>query len=128
MNAVLQSFLHAGQHSEFWAALVVGSMLHEMGHVFTALAMGIRVKRLGISPMGPYVVRAEGTPIENIWIALSGPAVNLGLAVVMFFGMPIFGLVNLALVFINLIPVVRSSDGFKVVCNLKRVMLWGETE
>lgn len=54
----------------FWVSLVVATFAHELGHIFFALVLGVRIRRIGIGWMGPYIKRADGTPTENIIIAL----------------------------------------------------------
>jgi Zn-dependent protease len=129
MQSAVSTILQlAGENPlEFWSAVVIGALAHELGHLFFALLLGVRVKHIGLSWMGPYIERADGTPHENIVIALAGPGVNLLLATVGVFGLPLFAAVNIALALINLLPTVRSSDGHRVVVNLKRIMVWRET-
>jgi hypothetical protein len=128
MHSVWWTFFHAGEYPSFWISVAVGAFAHELGHLFTALVLGVRVKQIGCCWLGPYIKREDAAPMQNIAIALSGPAVNFLLGFVGLFGMPMFAAVNLAIAFINLLPNVRSSDGHRVVINLKRAMLWGETE
>jgi hypothetical protein len=85
-------------------ACVVCIVLHEVAHIVTAMALGVRIKRVGLNWRGPYIVREPGTPLQNMCISLAGPAVNAFLMLV-----PALFLVNLALLVPNLI--VRGSDG-----------------
>jgi len=55
--------------------------LHEASHVLAALALGVKVKRIGLSWRGPYVVRQAGTPPASVLISLAGPLANLLTAV-----------------------------------------------
>jgi len=59
--------------------IAVGHMaIHELGHIFAALAVGSRVKGIGWGRLGPYTVReAVANPFMNALVALSGPAANL---------------------------------------------------
>lgn len=86
-------------------------LLHEIAHLSAAKAMGIRVKRVGVSWKGPYIVREQGPPLSNLCIALAGPAINLALAAACWRFAPQFGLVNLVLGAYNLLPFVRGLDG-----------------
>ena len=51
--------------------------LHEASHVLAAWALGVKVKRIGLSWRGPYVVREAGTPLACVLISLAGPLANL---------------------------------------------------
>ena len=85
-------------------------LAHEAAHIGMALALGLQVKRIGVSFRGPYIVREQGAPFTNAAVALAGPLTNLLLA--LFYGdlSPQFGLVNLILGGFNLLPV-PHSDG-----------------
>jgi hypothetical protein len=64
----------------------------------------VRVKRVGLSWKGPYILREPGTPAQNMCISLAGPAANARLMFV-----PGWFLINLALLVPNL--VMKDSDG-----------------
>jgi hypothetical protein len=87
-----------------FTACLVSVLLHELAHVATAKALGVRVKRVGFSWKGPYIVREAGTPEQNMCISLAGPAAN---ALLMY--VPGLFLINLALLVPNL--VMKESDG-----------------
>jgi hypothetical protein len=87
-----------------FTACVVSVVLHELAHVATATVLGVRVKRVGLSWKGPYIVREAGTPSQNMSISLAGPAMN---ALLMF--LPGLFLINLTLLVPNL--VMKESDG-----------------
>lgn len=91
----------------------VALMLHEAAHVIAATALGVRVKRIGISWRGPFIVREAGAPKVNIWIALAGPVMNLLLAALFWNAVPPFAHINLILGSSNLIPM-EGSDGLRV--------------
>lgn len=84
-------------------------ILHEVGHLATARALGIDVKRVGISWKGMYVVREAGPAAANLITTLAGPLFNLSLAM----AWPLsrqFALVNVAFAVGNLLPI-EGSDG-----------------
>lgn len=97
----------------FLAFSAIALALHEAAHVAMAWALGIRVKRVGISWRGPFIVREAGEPRANIYIALAGPLMNLILAASFWALAPNFAFLNLALGLSNLLPI-KGSDGLRI--------------
>jgi len=98
----------------FIVAALVAIVLHELSHVVMAAALGVKVKRVGLSWRGPYVVRARGTAVENVAISLAGPMANLVTALGCLYvrrGVDLC-LASLVLGAFNLLPV-PSSDGLR---------------
>ena len=89
---------------------VVAILLHELSHMLMAWAHGLKIKRIGLSWMGFYVVRESGTPQVNFDVSLAGPLGNLVLAAIFGSVAPAFGLANLVMGGFNLLPI-PSSDG-----------------
>jgi hypothetical protein len=85
-------------------ACLISVLMHELAHIATAKALGVRIKRVGLSWKGPYIVREAGTPAQNLCISLAGPAAN---ALLMY--VPGLFLINLALLVPNLL--MKESDG-----------------
>jgi hypothetical protein len=83
---------------------VISVLFHEVAHVAMATTLRVRVKRMGFSWKGPYIVREPGTPAQNLCISLAGPAANAALMLV-----PGWFLINLALLIPNLL--MKESDG-----------------
>src|SRR5215472_5032164 len=65
----------------FLLALIVSVLLHELAHAFISSLYGIRTLEIVMYPIGG-VARLErpAKPIEEFWIALTGPVVNLMIA------------------------------------------------
>lgn len=84
-----------------------GIVLHEAGHAAAAVLQGLKVRKVGISWKGAYVIRQAGTPLQNAVVALAGPVVNLILACVLPTDM---ALANIILAAVNLLPF-KGSDG-----------------
>jgi hypothetical protein len=54
---------------------VIAMLLHEGGHLFAALVLGLRIKSVGMKwNKGLYTIREQGTPLQNLLVALRGPA------------------------------------------------------
>jgi Zn-dependent protease len=106
---------------DYVLACIGAVLLHEMAHVLAAQASGIRVKRIGITWKGPYIVREQGPPFANLCIALAGPVLNLALAVSFWTFAPQFGLVNLALGGYNLLPFIPGLDGYHALAAYRKL-------
>ena len=91
---------------------LVAMVFHEAAHIVAAVALGIRVKSVGLGWKGMYTVRDVGPPLQNMLISLAGPLLNLAL-IVCWRWYPMFGLANLVCGVVNLLPVV-GSDGARV--------------
>ena len=100
--------------STYLLACVFAIVLHELAHIGLARACRLRVKRVGISWIGPYLVREQGTAAINICVTLAGPVSNLLCAVAFWRAAPLFAQVNLILGSYNLLPFIPQTDGRRV--------------
>jgi len=68
------------------SGLALSVLLHELGHSWVSRQYGIRTIEIVMFPIGGVSRLARrAKPGEELWIALAGPAVNLVLAVILYF-------------------------------------------
>lgn len=117
----------------FILLLFIFVVMHEYGHALTARKFGIKTRDITLYPIGGVarLERMPEKPIEELWVALAGPAVNVVIAAVLF-GYLVFTrtfvpmtsltvstgpfierlmMVNLWLVLFNLIPAFPMDGG-----------------
>jgi len=94
---------------------------HELAHILMATALSVRIKRIGLSWAGPYIVRETGSLNQNLAITMAGCVFNLGAAVCLVHVLPEAVFVNTVLGVYNLLPI-PGSDGKRALGLLKQLV------
>jgi Zn-dependent protease len=106
---------------------VIAMLLHECGHLVSALVLGVRIKKVGMKwSKGLYTIREQGTPVQSLMIAAAGPLTNL-LLIGSAPWIPLFGLANFCYALANILPM-EGSDGYRIARCWQQIRLHETTQ
>ncbi|MCG3199637.1 MAG: hypothetical protein GHCLOJNM_04161 [bacterium] len=117
----------------FLCALFGCVFLHELGHALAARSFGIATRDITLLPIGGLarLERMPEKPLQELWVAVAGPLVNVAIAIALFVWLSLTGapapladfdftqgsllqrlmVVNLFLVLFNLLPAFPMDGG-----------------
>ena len=106
---------------------VVAMLLHESGHLLASLALGVRIKNVGMKwNKGLYTVRERGTVYQSLLIAIAGPLVNALLVTTVLWNRP-FAMANFCYALANVLPI-EGSDGYRIATCWRQIRSGAMTE
>lgn len=117
----ISAFFLAGDMRENYILAVLFSALHETGHILALLFFGRKPTSITLGIMGIRIEMNDAMLLyhQECVIALSGPVINLVLAIIFAFtdisGLPFA--VNTGLFLVNILPV-KTLDGGRFIYNL----------
>ena len=127
------SFTEAALGILFFISLFACVLAHEFGHILMARRFGVGTRDVTLLPIGG-VARLEkmpDRPRDEFWVAIAGPAVNVGIALLLTTGLVMFGggwsrlewsleeagyvesliTINVAMILFNLLPAFPMDGG-----------------
>ena len=84
---------------QFILAVILCVFLHEMGHAMAAKHFGIKTKKIVLLPIGGISTNdiTTNSPKEEFLITAAGPIVNIIIAIILFFAVPVHDYISLNL-------------------------------
>jgi Zn-dependent protease/CBS domain-containing protein len=91
-GALLNWILFIGGRILFIVGLFCCVLFHELGHALAGRYYGIRTAEIMLYPFGGVArLKGMGTPGQELWISLAGPAVNIGIGFLLYGGLRLIG-------------------------------------
>ena len=130
---------------EIYALMMVFAIIHELGHMFSGILLGLKIEKMELMPYGVSVsfrltTKDYNNKIKNgnllelkkIIVAIAGPLTNLLIAIITYYldiGEELKALVvysNILLLLFNLIPV-YPLDGGRIIKSILHILFGKKT-
>ena len=100
----------------------VSASVHELAHLVVLFAFRVRVYRIKLCMSGAQIVTAPLSYLQELMVALAGPAANGVILMIFHESNPLMAFLNFCLLVYNLLPL-YPLDGGRIINSLLHILL-----